>query len=57
MSGILVPPNHGNGGQHFGVNFLPIMGEAPHAFHNKYEGPNFYLGHPFYTQNKAHNIS
>jgi len=41
----------------FSVNHLPILGEASHTFHNKYEGPNFYLGHPFFTQNKAHNIS
>jgi len=50
------PPNHGNGEQHWRDN-LPIFWEASHVFHNKYEGPSFYLGDPLFTQNKAHSIS
>jgi len=41
----------------FGANHLPILWEASHALHSKYERSYFYLGRPLYTQNKAHNIS
>ena len=56
MSGCLVPPKPRERGTAFAAKNLPILWEASHTLHNKYEGPNFYLGHPLYTQNKAHNI-
>jgi hypothetical protein len=40
-----------------GASHLPILWEASHTSHSKYEGPNFYLGYLLYNQNKAHNLS
>jgi hypothetical protein len=37
-----------------GANHLPILSEPSQMSHKKYEGQNFNLGHPIYTQNKAH---
>jgi hypothetical protein len=57
MSGLLVPSKPWELRVAFGTNHLPILWEALHILHNKYERPNFDLGHLLYTQNKAHNIS
>jgi len=56
MSGVMVPSQPWERQTAHGVNHLPIVWEASHALYDKYEGPNFYLGHPLYTQNKDHNV-
>jgi len=55
MSGLLVPFKPWVRWTALGANHLPILWETSHTLHNKYDGPNFYLGHPFYTKNKALN--
>jgi len=57
MSVLLVPSKLWEWRTAFGANHLPILREASHALHRKYERPYFHLGRPLYTQNKAHNIS
>ena len=57
MSSLLVPFKPSERRKAFGVNRLTILWEAWHILHNKYEGRNFYLGHPIYTQSKPHSIS
>ena len=57
MSDLLVSSKPWEWQMIFGMNHLPIPWEASHTLHNKYEAPNFYLSHPLYNQNKAHNIS
>jgi hypothetical protein len=34
----------------FDVNNLPNLWETSHALYDKYEGSNFYFGHPLYIQ-------
>jgi len=46
MSGLLVPSKPWERWTAFGANHLPILRETLYTLHNKYEGPNFYLGHP-----------
>ena len=51
-------PNHGNGERHLQRRIYPPC-EKPHTQGTQQilGGPNFYLGHPLYTQNKGRNIS
>jgi len=55
MSGHLVPFKPWVRWKALDANHLPILWETSHTLHNKYEWPNLYLGHPFYTKNKALN--
>jgi hypothetical protein len=52
MSGFWLHRNRGKGEGHL-ANYLLILWETSTKLHNKYEGPNFYLGHPLYSQYKA----
>jgi len=56
MSGILVPSNHGNGEWHLASTTYPTC-EKSHTRYTTYEGPNFNLGRPLFTQSNAYNIS
>ena len=56
-SGLFVPSKTRDWRTAFGAEHFPILWEDPHILHNKYEGPNVYLCHQLYPQNKAHNIS
>ena len=38
----------------FGTKHLRILQADTRKLHNKYEGSNFYLGRPLYSQNKVH---
>ena len=55
MGGLFVPFKPWVRWTALGPNHLPILWENSRTLHNKYEGPNFYLGHPFCTKNKALN--
>jgi len=55
-SGLLVPSKARERRKAFVANHFPILWEASHKLHNNYKGPNFYLGHPLYTQNKVQNV-
>jgi hypothetical protein len=52
MSILLVPSKPWERQNALGANHLPILWEASHTSRNKYEGPNLYLGHLLYIQNK-----
>jgi len=52
MRGLLVPSKPWERRTAFGANHLPILWEDVYTLHNKYEGPNFYLGHPLYRKIK-----
>jgi len=52
LRSLLVPSKPRERRKAFGANYLPILGQTSHTVHNKHEGLNFYLCHPFYPQNK-----
>jgi hypothetical protein len=56
MSHLFVPSKRWQRRKAYSANHLPILWEASHTVHKKYEGPNFYLRRPLYTQIKLTTI-
>ena len=52
MSDLLVPSKPWEWRIIFGMHHLPILCEASHILHNKYERPNFYRDNPLYPKIK-----